>query len=87
MTERTRQLIYSFVLGLLLVAIPIAIQEMSVPVPNWSHLAWALLGGALGYTKKFLETMTSSMVNLHEEVAQKVAMQERRVENERNISE
>jgi hypothetical protein len=67
-SERTRQAIISFMVGLGIVEIPVLIDYLTaVPQPDAKILLAGILGGLLATLKRYVETAPSSVAALHQE--------------------
>lgn len=68
MTERNKQALVSFLIGLLVVEIPVTINFLTaVPQPSPGILAAGLLGGLLTMLKRYSETAPNNVAALHRE--------------------
>lgn len=68
MSERTKQAIVSFIIGLLIVELPVGIDFLTaVPQPSPTILAAGLLGGILTMLKRWSETAPNNIAALHRE--------------------
>lgn len=74
MSERGKQTIISFVVGLLIVEIPVLVTWLTaIPQPDEKILFAGLLGGLLGALKRYAETSASAVSTLNAEVYANVA--------------
>lgn len=74
MSERTKQALISFVIGLLVVEIPVAIDYLTaVPQPDEKILFAGILGGLLTMLKRYSETGPASVAALHRETYARAA--------------
>lgn len=68
MTERSKQALVSFFIGLLIVEIPVAVNYLTaIPQPDEKVLLAGILGGLLTMLKRYSETAPNSVAALHRE--------------------